>query len=230
MTFRTLVFCLIGLFPCLAAESKKMWRIMPVGDSITEGGSTFSVYRLPLWEKLTAAGLSFEYVGSKSSPSRVGPLRHEGYGGKNVEFLSGVVPKNFEKTPADIVLIQAGHNHSIEEKPVPGILTATESMITAFRKTHPKVIILLAQPILSGKLPKYSYLPDLGKEIPGLAKRLSTPDSPVIVVDQATGFEFDKDTIADKVHPNEAGAEKMAQRWFDALIKIMKNPSEATAR
>ncbi|OYV05422.1 MAG: hypothetical protein CFE26_11660, partial [Verrucomicrobiales bacterium VVV1] len=129
MLFRSLLLCLMATLPCLAAEARKSWRIMPIGDSITEGGSTFSVYRLPLWEKLTAAGFVFEYVGSKSSPSRVGPLLHEGYGGKNAEFLLSVVPGNFAKTPADIVLIQAGHNHSIEEKPVPGILAATESLI-----------------------------------------------------------------------------------------------------
>ena len=158
----------------------------------------------------------------------MGPLAHEGYGGKNAEFLAQVVPKNFEKKPADIVLIQAAHNHTVEEKPIPGILAATEAMITAFRKTHPKVIVLLAQPILSGKLPKYAYLPELGKEIPGFAKRLTTPDSPVIVVDQATGFDFQTDTISDKVHPNAAGAEKMAQRWFEALAKVIKTPAKGS--
>lgn len=221
MILRSLVLFLTAILPCLAAEPKKSWRIMPVGDSITEGGSTFSVYRLPLWEKLTAAGYVFEYVGTKSSPSRVGPLAHEGYGGKNAEFLATVVPASFARTPADIVLIQAGHNHTVEEKPVPGILAATESMINGIRKTNPKVIILVAQPVLSGKLPKYAYLPDLGKEIPVLAKRLSTADSPVIAVDQAAGFDFRTDAIDDKVHPNAAGAEKMARCWFEALTKVM---------
>lgn len=217
---------IVLLLLTLNASADKIWRIMPIGDSITEGGSTFSVYRLPLGQKLKASGCAFEFVGSKSSPSPMGPLAHEGYGGKNAEFLAQVVPKNFEKKPADIVLIQAAHNHTVEEKPIPGILAATEAMITAFRKTNPKVIVLLAQPILSGKLPKYAYLPELGKEIPGFAKRLTTPDSPVIVVDEATGFDFQTDTISDKVHPNAAGAEKMAQRWFEALAKVIKTPAK----
>ncbi len=219
---------IVLLFQTLDASTEKIWRIMPIGDSITEGGSTFSVYRLPLGQKLKASGCLFEFVGSKISPSPMGPLAHEGYGGKNAEFLAQVVPKNFEKMPADIVLIQAAHNHTTEEKPIPGILAATEAMIIAFRKTNPKVIVLVAQPILSGKLPKYAYLPDLGKEIPGFAKRLTTAESPVIVVDQATGFDFEKDAIADKVHPNAAGAEKMAQRWFEALTKIMNTPPKVS--
>lgn len=224
MRLRSLALCVLGFVTPLSAAPPKPWRIMPIGDSITEGGATFSVYRLPLREKLTAAGYDFEYVGSKSSPSRVGQLRHEGYGGKNVEFIASVLPGNFEKHPADIVLIHAGHNHSIEEKPIPGILAATGSMIVAIRKTNPKVIVLVARPILSGKLPKYGYLPELGKEISTLAERLGTPVSPVIVVDQASGFDFKTDAIADKVHPNEAGAGKMAQRWFDALTPVMGKP------
>ena len=89
----------------VSAAAPAKWRIMPVGDSITEGGNTFSVYRYPLWKKLTAAGCRFEYVGSKSTPTPDGRLAHEGYGGKNAEFLLKTVPANFNKTPADIVLL-----------------------------------------------------------------------------------------------------------------------------
>ncbi|MEI6175752.1 MAG: GDSL-type esterase/lipase family protein [Verrucomicrobiota bacterium] len=225
MALRFLTLCLIAAISTVsAAASGKPWRIMPIGDSITEGGSTFSVYRLPLLEKLRAAGYDIEYVGSRNSPSPYGPLRHEGYGGKNIEFISSVVPENFEKNPADIVLLHAGHNHTIDEKPIPGILSATEALIQSLRKSNPKVVVLLAQPITSGKLPKYAYLPALGKETSALAKRLNTPESPVISVDQACGFDFKTDTISDKVHPNATGANKMAQRWFEALTQVMGKP------
>ncbi len=80
---------------------------MAVGDSITEGGSAFSVYRPLLGGKLRAAGIDFEFVRSRGQD----PRRHEGYGGKNIEFLSTTVPANFAKTPADVVLLHCGHNH-----------------------------------------------------------------------------------------------------------------------
>ena len=69
------------------SRTEKIYRIMPVGDSITEGGKTFSVYRYPLWEKLKSAGYHIEYVGSRTSNSPAGPLKHEGHGSKNAEFL-----------------------------------------------------------------------------------------------------------------------------------------------
>ncbi len=65
--------------------SSKTYRIMPAGDSITEGGSSFSNYRYPLLRKLTAAGYRVQYVGSRSSQSPAGPLAHEGYGGRNAD-------------------------------------------------------------------------------------------------------------------------------------------------
>ena len=41
-------------------------------------------------------------------------------------------------------------------------------------------------------------------------------NSPVIFVDQNSGFNANTDTY-DGVHPNDAGEAKMAQKWFDAL-------------
>lgn len=222
MRLRVLLLVIALVLPAAAAE--KIVRIMPVGDSITEGGSTFSNWRYPLWEKLYAAGYLVEYVGSRKSPSRIGDLFHEGYGGKNSAFLAATVPANFKKTPADIVLLHAGHNHFAEEKPVPGIVRDTEAMITAFRAVNPKVIVLLAQPITSSKLPKYSYIPELHGALSDLAAKITRPSSPVIIVPQGDGFDPAKDAIADGVHPNESGARKMADQWFKALFKVLGNP------
>ena len=217
--------------PAAAAPepAQRVWRIMPAGDSITAGGKGFPVYRQPLWEKLAAAGYLVEYTGSLKSDSRLGLLAHEGHGGKNVEFLASVIGEAFRKTPADILLLHAGHNHFDHEKPIPGILAATESIVRTCREINPGVTVLVAQVIPAGKLPKYAYLPDLNRELAALAARLDSPASRVVAVDQETGFNVEADTIADRVHPNAAGAEKMAQRWFDALVPIL-GPPPLTAR
>jgi len=193
---------------------------MPVGDSITEGGATFVSYRPILAEKLRAAGIQFTYVGSRGTD----PLRHEGYGGKNIEFIAGKIPAIFEQTPADVVLLHAGHNHFVEENPVAGMLEATERLITALRKVKPDVIVLVAQVIPAGKLPKYSYLPAFNAGLAQLVARLHSAKQPVILVDQATGFDWHTDTIDDHVHPNATGAEKIAQRWFVALKPVLARP------
>jgi lysophospholipase L1-like esterase len=226
MTLRLLVIFLLLPLTCMAAPV----RIMPLGDSITEGGGTFSVYRYPLLQKLQAAGHSVEYVGSKKSNSPAGPLFHEGYGGRNAEFLATIIGKNFKEHPADIVLLHAGHNHFAEEKPVDKIVAAQEKIIATVRELNPKVIFLVAQVIPSGKLPKYSYIPDLNAAIAKMVARLHTPEQPVIVVNMADGFDPATDTIADQVHPNAKGAEKMAGKWFEALDPVLKKWAPAKAK
>lgn len=64
--------------------------------------------------------------------------------------------------------------------------------------------------------------------IPALAKKLETAGSPIIVVDQATGWEWQAgaDTV-DGCHPNERGEEKMATRWYDALTTVLPKPAAA---
>ncbi len=232
-------FPFLAVFICLflpliqaadkAPQTAKLVTIMPLGDSITEGGDTFIVYRYPLMEKLRAAGYNVAYVGSKAthsvSGSPLGVLPHEGYAGQNVAFLRARFEALYRKNPADIILIHAGHNHFAAERPIPGMIDDTRAIITNARAINPQVVILLAQVITSGKLPKYSYIPAYNKAVAGLAAELNLAASPVISVDQATGFDWRTDTVGDQVHPNAQGAEKMAVRWFDALKKILPPPT-----
>ncbi len=196
--------------------SSRQYTIMPLGDSITEGGGEFCCYRQILWQKLKAAGEPVEFAGSKSG-SRFGGLPHEGYSGQPVEFIDENITMLYRQNPADIVLLHSGHNHFAEEQPVPGIIAATTSIIGKIRAINPEAIILLAQVITSGKLPKYSYIPELNMALAELAKQLTTPLSPVIPVDQAAGFDWRTDTVEDMVHPNASGAGKMAEKWFQAI-------------
>lgn len=211
------------------ASPSRPVRLMAVGDSITAGADFFANYRFPLWEKLFAAGYVVEFVGSQTSPTRIGPLAHEGYGGKNTEYLAETIPAHFRAHPADIVLLHSGHNHSVEEDPTPGIIAATEKLIARFRATNPRVIVLLGQVIPAGKLPKYAYLPALNAALVTLAARLDTPEQRVVLVDHASGFDWTTDTVADKVHPNARGADKMADAWFDALKSVLLPPPQAFA-
>jgi len=215
------IFCLLLLSGMRAAEpSDSVWRIMPVGDSITEGGATFTTYRPLLAEKLLAAGFGFTFVGTRGAP----PLLHEGYGGKTIEFLANTVPAHFAQTPADIILLHAGHNHFHEEQPVAGMVAATERLIVALRAINPRVIVLVAQVIPSGKLPKYAYIPELNRALAQAVGRLHPREQPVILVDQATDFDWKTDTIADRVHPNVAGAAKLAEGWSKALQPLLRQP------
>ncbi|CAN5489546.1 hypothetical protein BH10PLA1_BH10PLA1_17030 [soil metagenome] len=206
------------------APPPKAVSILCVGDSITEGSDHFVSYRYPLWEKLFAHGYVIQYVGSKTSNTRIGPINHEGYGGKTAEFLDEHIEQFYKANPADIVLLASGHNHDTAEEPIEGIVKANESIIRKVLAIRPDAIVLVAQVIHSGKLPKYSYIPEVNQAIAKMALRVDPSQKHVICVDLANGYDWNTDTIEDHVHPNAAGADKIAGRWFDALAKVLPAP------
>lgn len=220
----SLLFLLFWGTTVLYAQEKKQERftIMGVGDSITEGSDSFESYLFPLWQKLLTGGYQFDFIGPRESKCRIGILNHCGFGGKNAEFLASKIDSIYRLYPADIVLLHAGHNHSVEEEPVPGMIAAYKSIISQIQAVNPYAHILVAQVIPSGKLPKYSYIPALNGKIVELVSGLHS--SHISLVDQTGSFDWEKYTVQDKVHPNEKGAERMATVWFDALKTILPTP------
>jgi lysophospholipase L1-like esterase len=197
---------------------KKSETVLAMGDSITEGGKEFTCYRQFLVPKLQEMGVQVKFIGPKSDNISA----HAGYGGKNVAFLLDKSKEIYSAYPADIVLLHAGHNNFSQDKPVPGIVHDTEAIIRNFAHINPDVTVLLAQVIPSGKLPKYSYIPELNNELKALAERLTKEGLRVVLVDQADRFDWTTDTIGDMVHPNAEGARKMAEKWLAALGPQLK--------
>lgn len=143
----------------LVMGQQKRFTLMGLGDSITEGGSSFSSYLYPLWERLFATGYDFDMIGPRESECRIGKLAHCGFSGKNIEFLAERIDSIYRKYPADFVLLHAGHNHFVEEKPVKGMIAAYRKVIASILQINPNAHVLMAQVVESGKLPKYSYIP-----------------------------------------------------------------------
>jgi type 1 glutamine amidotransferase/lysophospholipase L1-like esterase len=184
--------------------------ILAFGDSITQRG-----YRHALFPKLKATGAPFTFIGPLSDATS----RHAGYGGRNTAHLRSIAQRIYQQHPADIVLLHSGHNSFAKDKPVAGIVRDTEAIIALIRDINPKAVILLAQVIHAGKLPKYSYIPALNLALAESAKSLEG----VVLVDQAAGFDWRTDTEPDKVHPNATGAEKIAATWLGALLPILRS-------
>ena len=202
----------------LSAHSKDTPTILAIGDSITQGGKTFICYRQVLIPELRKRNIGFTFIG----PNQDAVSAHAGYGGKNTRYLLSITKDVYSRYPADIVMIHSGHNSFSKDKPVPGIIHDTEAMIDNIREINPDVIVLLAQVIPSGKLPKYSYIPELNQELSSLFGRLNKLWQSIILVNQAEGFHWKTDTVNDKVHPNASGAKKMAEKWIDALLPLLE--------
>lgn len=190
-------------------------KLLCIGDSITEGGKINGTYRRSLHDLLKKNSVKVEYVGRRVTTYKGQTLLHEGYSGKNIHFLVKAIAALPDKNVVDVALIHAGHNNFAKDEPVPGVVKSTKALIELLKKANPRIKIFLACVIESGKLPKYSYIPELNKELKDLAQK----DSQVVLVDMNEKFRWQEHATQDKVHPNKQGAEVMAKMWFAALKK-----------
>jgi lysophospholipase L1-like esterase len=193
-------------------------KIMALGDSIT--GSP-GCWRALLWQQLPAARVDF--VGTLPAQGCGFPYdgENEGHGG----FLATNVadqnqlPGWLAATGPDVVLMHFGTNDVWSNRPTATILAAFTKLVGQMRASNPAMKILVAQiiPMNPPTCPECAArVRDLNAAIPGWAAGLSTSASPVTVVDQWTGFDTATDT-GDGVHPNDAGARKIANRWLPAV-------------
>ena len=191
-------------------------RIVCVGDSITAGTGGVT-YRSFLRKMLDADGFDCEFAGTQRSDG----TRHEAYAGKTAEEVAKLYRASVARCNADVILLHAGHNHSAEQSPVAGIVAANRSVIDVARAVNPAVTVLVAKVTESGKLPKYGYIPELNRALERMAREADTPQSRVIAVDVAGAFDWRTDAAEDRVHPNPAGAEKIARAWRAALAPLL---------
>lgn len=204
-----------------------MWRIAMLGDSITE---TTCGPQL-VWSGLRVQGLThFDFVGTKQNQQGCGvdnPDRDcEGHSGYLVTEIARNGPKAAELAMwcaadrADLVLMHFGTNDAWHSDiPIADILSAYSDVVAALRAAQPHVIVLVAQiiPLRPDNCADCeTRVRSLNDLIPRWAESVTTPESPIYVVNQWQGFDPAVDT-ADGVHPNMQGSQKMADVWLAAL-------------
>lgn len=200
-------------------------RIMPLGDSIT--GSP-GCWRALLWNQLRNNGhTDVDFVGTQAPQGCGFPYdgEHEGHGGALVTTVAeqNQLPPWLAAADPDVVLMHFGTNDVWSNRPTASILAAYRTLVDQMRAQNPGVAVLVAQIIPmnpSGCAECGARVADLNAAIPGWAASVSTAQSPVVVVDQWTGFSTASDTY-DGVHPNASGDQKMASGWYPALSAVL---------
>ena len=211
--------------------------VLPLGDSITSGNSKHMTYRYPLWVKFIDSGFNFDgihfdLVGSQNSNhngNRVWPdyrghsfdYDHEGHPGWRAEQILAVLPTWLKGYTPDIVLLHIGTNDVMANQTTLSTINEIEQIIDVLRADNPRVIVLLAKIIPTRDPILNQRIIELNQRIDSIARSKSTVESPVVIVDQNLGFNVSEDTD-DGVHPNRTGAEKIAQKWFEAIAKAVQ--------
>jgi len=210
-------------------------RIMPLGDSITEGigplfsnilpdPRTLSGYRAPLWYKLKNADYDVDFVGSKSEGSAILPAfdtDHSGYSGYKSEQIAAITYDLLLAQHPDIVLLHVGSNNvspfkcpnSTSTAGLESILDAIES----YENNTGKSVHVFLSTIIPIQFFNRDLIAEYNCHVRELAaSRIAEGDKLTLVEMQAeAGLGFYD--YADIIHPNYRGYEKMSQVWFDQL-------------
>ncbi|GAB3526052.1 hypothetical protein GCM10027443_00820 [Pontibacter brevis] len=224
---------------------------MALGNSITAGKDTYPSYRYALYERLTKGYIDFAYVGSLTStqapatplgtcpdePLDIPPLAHEGHwgwradeiiNGKSGAASEGKLADWLQGYTPDVVLLHIGSNDMFQSQSVSSTVGDIREVVRILRQDNPEVTILLAKlfPAQESKVGTtvVNNLNLLNEEIPGLVQELNSTSSPVLLVDQNTGFDPTPgaDTY-DGIHPNERGARAMAENWYNVLKTVLNS-------
>ena len=214
--------------------------VMPVGDSLTAGYSSDPAvdagWRAPLYKSLTAAGYSFQFVGTtnvnpgRSLPTK--PVDQTWHCGGTVEsWRTLAVRDNIGnwlktlaaggKTPAFIVMMTG--TNDINDNNVPASVGNVSSIIDTVHAQAPKSMLFLAKivPVFS---PDNAWVAAYNAGLVALVSQKRAAGCNVAIVDLNTGFPFATGMTADTVHPNAVGYAWIAQQWHTALATAAPAP------
>lgn len=224
--------------PCPATGECK---IMPLGDSITDGccgGGLHGSYRTELFHLALAGSKSITFVGSGSSgPDKVDnttfPKKHEGHPGWTIATGGGrdglqekIVGWLNDSSP-NIVTLMIGTNDTSISLDLANAPARLGKLLDTIIQTKPNALIVLAKIVpskddaLNGRIKTYN------DAMPALVKTRADAGKHVILVDLNTPFtknaNYKTEYMYDGLHPNDTGHAVMAKVWFDAIGGLLRS-------
>ncbi|MEF2277692.1 SGNH/GDSL hydrolase family protein [Deinococcus sp. YIM 134068] len=191
-------------------------RVMPLGDSITDGYNIPGGYRIPLLPALNAAGLRVDLVGSaRNGPASLADRDHEGHSGWRIDQLLAEVDGWLSSAQPDVILLMIGTNDMIQNRDVATAPARLGTLLDRIAARRPAATILVASlPPLSDPAGN-ARVRAFNAALPGVVRARAALGRWVRLVDASA--RLTPADLADGVHPNEGGYRKLAEMWLGAL-------------
>ena len=230
-------------------------RVMPVGDSITEGGDGAGGFRRPLFDLITnATGSQPNFVGARnirqSDPADFVDPDEDGYSAYRIEQITSgqgfwhapSIEQRLRDWEPAVVTIHAGTNDAQQDfffdgnpkNGMPPVIDRLDDLVTRIVRFNPKIWIIVAQ-IVPANAPASAttqdYIVRLNALIPALVARHRAQGDRVSMVDMYTPMLSHPNP--DGIHPDTAGYQVMADVWFagiQALGVLPVNPDASRVR
>ncbi|KAH8828717.1 SGNH hydrolase-type esterase domain-containing protein [Flagelloscypha sp. PMI_526] len=215
-------FTRLTLFLGLAVSSAHAFtaRTMPLGDSITygSGSSDGNSYRKVLQDTIVAQGNVIEYIGSLNSGNMTNNS-HEGHRGAIIDQIKDFAALTLPQSP-NLVLIHAGTNDIDRSTDLPNAPSRLMSLVDSVTAACPDAAVLVASIILNN---------DTAKEVNANAYNDASLSLLQQRIDNGTHIvhvpmeSLQAADLTDRLHPNDAGYQKMAAAWAAGIEEADSN-------
>lgn len=207
-----------GGWTALAVDTKPI-TLIAIGDSITEAYRVIpQTYRYHLAKLMDEKGVAYDFVGN-----RKGVLQNAGDGSVDLDYeaYSGetaeqVIPKalaTIKREKPDVAIVHLGTNDILKGQGVDNAMADMAQLVAGLKEANPKVKIFVAMIPWNNK--------PLIEELNERLKKYQETEKNVFHVEMRP-FELNKyyrDFPKYSLHPNEAGAKRMADMFFAAMSR-----------
>ncbi len=203
-------------------------KIMPVGDSITEGccmpGS--GGYREQLFRQTLTNNKNITFVGSaqENGPQTIDgqpfPRKHEGHGGWKINQIADIIDGSIASSSPHIVLLMIGTNDINGMDDLNNAPNRLESLMTRITDDAPDALLVVSSAIPM-KNERDSYLQTYNTTVKARVESAADAGKHVIFVDNYATFSehpnYGSEWMADDLHPNAAGYEALGDAFYEVI-------------
>ncbi|MCX5069446.1 ricin-type beta-trefoil lectin domain protein [Micromonospora lupini] len=201
------------------AESNGGVRVMPLGDSITEGTQVPGGYRIGLWQRLATNRYTVDLVGSQfNGPASLGDHDHQGHPGWRIDQIDANIVGWLNTQRPQTVLLHIGTNDILQNYNVSTAPNRLSTLIDKITATVPTAEVFVAQIIPISNSGQDAAARTFNAAIPGIVQSKVNAGKRVHVVDMHSALTTAD--LIDGVHPTAGGYDKMAARWYSALQSV----------
>ncbi len=209
----------LGRVGAASAESNGGVRVMPLGDSITEGTQVPGGYRIGLWQRMASGGYQVDFVGSQfNGPAQLGDHDHEGHPGWRIDQIDANVVGWLNTYQPHTVLLHIGTNDVLQNYNVSTAPNRLSTLIDHITATVPSAEVFVAQIIPLANAGQDATVRTFNAAIPAIVQSKVSAGKHVHLVDMHSALTAAD--LTDGIHPTAAGYDKMAAVWNSALLSV----------
>jgi lysophospholipase L1-like esterase len=202
-----------------AAESNGGVRVMPLGDSITEGTQVPGGYRIGLWQRLAGAGYRVDFVGTQfNGPSALGDHDHQGHPGWRIDQIDANITGWLRSATPRTVLLHIGTNDILQNYNVASAPSRLSALVDRITAAAPSADVFVATIIPLANGGQEAAARTFNAALPGIVQSKVNSGKRVHLVDMHAALTTGD--LIDGVHPTAGGYDKMAATWYAALRSV----------